>query len=214
MLFSFFLTELFGLFKACDTKCVHTSERHLLFFCFPWLFLIVSASLLWKRNWWVMKRMVPRSRLNETFYSPVVKPQLYHSAWQPCLQSPEGFAVEGEQLGFLRLRAVHWLAQGCTVCQVSEQNLVTWFLFGCSPLNQEVLLCLGEGSLCSHLCCRSPAWACQFIRASLNLSFGAWFMIAHEQLCFTTQLLLDALFYCRGRLNLRLPGSVFRSLVL
>lgn len=117
-------------------ECVHTSERHPLFFCFPWLFLIVSASLSGKHNWWVMKRMLPRTRLNETFYRLVVKPQLYHSAWQSCLQSPEGFAVERKQLGFLRLRAVPWLAQGCTVWQVSEQNLDSWFLFGCSPLNQ------------------------------------------------------------------------------
>lgn len=151
----FFHCVVQAFFSLWHKECLHTSERHLLFFCFQWLFLIVSASLLWKHNWWVMKRMLPRTRLNETFYRLVVKPQaaLPAESWS--------FAVEGgRQLGFLGLRAVHWLIQGCTVCQVLEQNLDTWVLFGCSPLNQGLLLC--EGCLCSCLCCRSPAWACQF----------------------------------------------------
>lgn len=61
-----------------------------------------------------MKRMLPRTRLNETFYRLVVKLQLYRSAWQPCLQSPEGFAVGRKQLGFLGLRAALEIALTCT----------------------------------------------------------------------------------------------------
>lgn len=44
----------------------------------------------------------------------MVKLQLYCSAWQPRLQSPEGFAVERKQLGFLGLRAALKIALICT----------------------------------------------------------------------------------------------------
>lgn len=119
----------------------------------------------------------------------------------------------GEALGcFSRAESSPLTHTGCTVCQVSERNVETWFLFGCSPLHQAVTLCWVKAVFAPTCAAGVQHGHVRSLGSVYTWALG--FMIAHEQLCFTTKLLLNALFYCRDRLNLRLPGSVFRSLCL
>lgn len=60
----------------------------------------------------------------------------------------------------------------------------------------------------------SLAWACWLTRVSLNLGFGVWLTAAHGQLWFAAKLTANNTVDYRGRLNLRLPGFVLRSLAV
>lgn len=149
---------------------VHTSERHLLFCCFPWLFLIVSASLLWKHNWWVMKLMLPRTRWNGTFYRLVVEPQFYCLAALPaesrrlcCWEEALG-CFSGAESSPL----IHGGLQSVPGFRAERGDLVP--VWSCPTKPGAVALCWVKAVLAST-CAAGVQHGCHFIRVSLNLSF-------------------------------------------